>query len=447
MEYTYELCRFICGLTLKEITGSVRDDVGMRTLDWLGCAVGALRLPAARSLRAFLSGVDCENGCTAVGFHGKVPSHDAAFYNGAIGHALEYDDVNKISITHPGAVVIPAAFAAAEKYGCTYEEYILAVVSGYEVMIRLGASLNPSHYEYWHTTGTCGTFASAAAAGKLLRLSTEQMQRAFGIAATMASGLVTVFGTDAKIISVGNAARNGITAAELAWKGFTAPMDALEREKGYAQAANGPVPIQFRGPGLGEKLMIEDGYYKIHASCGHTHSALDALFSLMKASNLKVEEIQKIEIRAYRKAVELTGEFHNDSEIRAKFSMPYCIAAGLLRGKVTLEEFSPGFLHSPSIESLQKKITVREDPGYTRLYPGKRKESVRIELPGRTLYREVDLPDGKPPKEFLTEKFRSLAERSITKEKAENILHAVLSISLKTPMRELGEVITKNCTV
>lgn len=444
MGYTYELCHFVSGLDTEDITDGIRDDVGMKTLDWLGCAIGALNLPVIQSLLTLISDVGGKKECTAVGLKEKIPLRYAAFSNGAIGHALEYDDVNKISITHPGAVVIPAAFATAEKYGCTYEEYVLAVVSGYEVMIRLGASLNPSHYEYWHTTGTCGTFAAAAAAGKLLRLNTEQMQRAFGIAATMASGLVTVFGTDAKIVNVGNAVENGITAAELAWKGFTAPTEIIEREKGYAQAAGGPDSIHFQGAGLGEKLMIEDGYYKIHASCGHTHSALDALFSLMKASDLKAGEIQKIEIKAYRKAVELTGVFHNDSETRAKFSMPYCIAAGILRGKVTLEEFSPEFLHSSAIEALQKKIVVREDPDYTRLYPGKRKESVKIQLPGRVLYQEIDLPNGKPSKDFLIKKFKSLAVRSICEKKAENILNSLLFMSRKTKMEELGKSILMN---
>ncbi|QAT48930.1 MmgE/PrpD family protein [Caproiciproducens sp. NJN-50] len=447
MGYTYELCRFLCGLTSEAVTDTVRNDVGMKTLDWLGCAVGALRLPAARSLMEVLSDVAGEKGCTAVGLGGKVPAPYAAFSNGAVGHALEYDDVNKVSITHPGAVVIPAAFAAAEKYDRTYEEYVLAVVSGYEAMIRLGASLNPSHYEYWHTTGTCGAFAAAAAAGKLLNLDTEGMQRAFGIAATMASGLVAVFGTDAKIVNVGNAAQNGLTAAELASKGFTAPTDVFERKKGYAQAASGPASVSFRGGALGKKLMIEDSYYKIHASCGHTHSALDALFSLMKTSDFKAEDVQKIEIRAYRKAVELTGEFRNASETEAKFSMPYCIAAGLLRGKVTLEEFSPELLHSPEVESLRKKIIVREDSDYTRLYPEKRKESVRILLPGRTLYQEVDLPDGKPTREFLVKKFRSLAERNLSEKKAENILHSVWSMTPETPVGELGEAITENCAI
>ncbi len=443
MKYTYELCKFISGLKIQDVSKSIFEDVHYRTLDWLGCAVGALGLESSRGALNVVK----ENGgnpqSTVIGLPRKTSMIGAAFVNGVTGHALEYDDVNKVSITHPGAVVIPVALAVAERCGKTFSQYAMGVAAGYEMMIRLGGALNPSHYNLWHTTGTCGAFAAAAAAAKIMELAPERIELAMGIAATMASGLTCVFGTDAKLVNVGNAAANGIMAVELVRHGFSAPAGVVEMEKGYAHAATGEEDLSMMLPETGDALMICDAYYKMHASCGHTHSALDALQELMSECSFDVEDVLGVRVEAYGKAVELVGEFHRESEQRAKFSMPYCLAAMLLYGRVTLGEFSPRALQDERIAAMAHKIFVEENPVFSEDYPIKRTERVILTLKDRELSKTVELPLGKPPFEFLERKFLSLAGMTIAPESASLIMETTLSLKSDESMNEYMKIIRR----
>lgn len=443
MKNTRELCRFLAALSAGDpvsVPADVIEDIRYKTLDWLGCVIGALEKESSTGLLEMVREAGGNPQCSAFGLGEKTSMYLAAFSNGVLGHTLEYDDVNKIAITHPGAAVLPAALAVAEFCGADFERYALGVTAGYEVMIRLGAALNPSHYDYWHTTGTCGTFAAAAAAGKVMGLDAEQLARALGIAGTMASGLVCVFGTDAKLVTVGNAVENGVKAAVLAQKGYTVPEDVFERTGGYARAVSRERNFDKICPQDGDELMIRDSYYKIHASCGHTHSALDAFQKIMKEHEFAADQVEDISVKAYRKAVELTGHFCCDTELKAKFSMPYCIAAMAVYGEAGLMQFTEQVRNDPRILGLKDRIIVEEDRSYTARYPGLRPERLRVRLKdGRQWEEEVELPQGKPPKEYIRKKFLSLAGLTIDSGRAGRIMELVLELEMNTSMKILGE--------
>ncbi len=443
MEYTYEICKRINNIKREDISPEVINDVRYRTLDWLGCVIGALGKECAKAVLDLTAEAGAEGPCTAIGLACRAPALYAAFSNGVISHMLEYDDTNKIAIAHPGAVVVSAALAVAEAEGLSFGEYALGVVAGYETMIRLGGALNPAHYDYWHTTGTCGAFAAAAAAGKLMGLDTTQLQTAMGLAGTMASGLICTFGTDAKLVNVGNAASRGILAAQLARRGFTAPLDIIENPKGYAAAANGERDLSFITASPNGQLMIEDAYYKIYASCGHTHSALDALMDLMEKNPFTYEDVESIQIGAYSKAVELTGAFNNSSESKAKFSMPYCIAAGIVLGQVGLDAFTADALNDPRILELAKKVTVVDDDACSAAYPAKRTQTVSIRLKDKALFARVDLPDGHPPVQFLEKKYLSLSTMVISEQRARSIMDRILDINDGQAITGLGEILRR----
>ena len=439
------LCQFLTDLTLERVGAENIRDIRYKTLDWLGCVIAAQTAPCAAPLARFTRAEGGAPRATAVGLGERTGAQSAAFYNGILSHALEYDDTNKIAITHPGAPVISAALAAAESLDASFETYALGVAAGYEAMIRLGGAVSPDHYTYWHTTGTCGAFAAAAAAAKIMGLTAKQTETAMGIASTMASGLVYVFGTDAKLVTVGNAARNGLAAAELARLGFTAPEDAFAAPKGYARAAGGKKDLSFMVPVPGDRLMLEDAYYKLHASCGHTHSALDALGSLMTEYGVTAGQVQSVEARVYRTALELCGAFRTDTEARAKFSLPFCLAVTLLRGQCTLAEFRPQLRGSPEVAALAARVHVAEEPSYTAAYPGLRTETVTLRLKdGRVLEKTVDLPEGRPSRERLEEKFYALAGMAIPRQDAEEILDMVRTLPGPAPVRTLGDLI---CTL
>lgn len=440
MNKTRELCEFLASMTPEMVGQENLRDIRYKTLDWVGCTVAAQNKACTVGARTVLLDQGGNPQASAVGVPEKVSSQQAAFYNGMISHVLEYDDTNKIAITHPGAPVIAAALAAAEACGASFLQYAMGVAVGYEAMIRLGGAVNPNHYEFWHTTGTCGTFAAAATAGRILGLDAAGMERAMGIASTMASGLVYVFGTDAKLVTVGNAARNGLVAAQLALQGFTAPEDSFAGSKAYAKSANGKSDLSFMVPQQGDRLMLEDAYYKMHASCGHTHSALDALQALLAEHPVTLDDVDSVEVCVYRTAMELCSAYQTETESRAKFSMPFVIANMLRSGRCTLSEFRPEVRQDAALrEWAISRITILESQDYTADYPQLRKEKVILHLcNGNTLEKQVDLPKGKPPYGFIEQKFSSLAEMVVSHECAEVIKQTLLSISDDEPLENMG---------
>lgn len=439
---TRALCDFLVSLTPRQVGEENLLDIRYKTLDWLGCAVAALDRPCTQRAGQLLLEAGGSEQASAVGLPEPTSAQNAAFYNGLISHALEYDDTNKVAITHPGAPVVAAALAAAEMTDADMLTYAMGVAVGYEAMIRLGGAVNPDHYTHWHTTGTCGTFAAAAAAARIMGLSAEQMETAMGIASTMASGLVYVFGTDAKLVTVGNAARNGVTAARLAALGFTAPQDAFAADKGYARSAGGKEDLSFMVPQTGDPLMLEDAYYKIHASCGHTHSALDALQALMEENAFSAQDVEKVEIRVYRVAKELCAAYRTGMETEAKFSLPFCVTAMLKYGRCTLAEFAPEILADPAMKEYAGRITVEEEPAYTAAYPSLRTEKVTLTMKdGRVLSKAVDLPVGRPSCDFIEKKFFSLAEMTVTHDCAAMLRDTVLTLEDSAPVRRLGAAV------
>ena len=448
-EYTRQLCRWIVGLSAADMAPEVTEEVRRRTLDWLGCSIGALGSPAAAGLKDLSDQLGGAQQCTLLGGFQKTSLLNGVFFNAAVGHILEYDDVNKVSISHPGAAVIPAALAVSEKQGLPFGRYAAAVAAGYEVVVRLGTVLNPSLYNHWHTTSVCGAFAAAAVAGKLLGYAPEELERGLSITAMMASGLVYGFGTDAKLVNVGHAAAAGVLGALLARKGFSAPERVLEDEKGFAAAVSQSRDFQGLLPQPGDDLKILDCHYKIHASCGHTHSALDAFLSLQREYGFPPQEIRSIEVFAYAKAVELVGPLRCSTEAQAKFSLPYCLAAAAVCGQASLEAFRQDRREDARVLELARRVTVTEDPAFTGWYPAKRAERVRVILDsGLVLERTYELPEGKHPSlDDIKRKFLGLCERTVSAERAQRICQRVLGLREQSDMRELMSYIREDASL
>lgn len=437
MKDTQRLAEIVCGLGPELLTGERMTDIHYKLLDWLGCAVGAANSPAAAMLSdAFQD--EADTGSSTVLFSEKrYPLYTAAFLNGAESHILECDDVHKVSISHPGIVAVVAALMAAEERRASFTDFALGVMAGYEVMIRLGSALNPSHYKRWHTTGTCGAFAAAAAAGRVFRFTPCQMEQTFGMAATMASGLVCEFGTNAKLVTIGNAIRSGLLAAKLTESGLTSASGVIEREDGYANAVSEEPDYRYIQEDA-DVPAIDTAGYKLYASCGHTHSALDALFALRAEHPFAPEDIEHITVYAYTTAANLTGTFKAGTPEAAKFSLPYCIAAGVLYGQVSVHQFSEKAVSDPALREFAGRISVETYPEFDAEYPKKRPEKVSIRRKdGTVLEKTVFLPQGKPSHRFLTDKFLSLSQMSVSGEQAERLVQIVLEAAPDAAMDEI----------
>ncbi|HEU5433529.1 MAG TPA: MmgE/PrpD family protein, partial [Thermomicrobiales bacterium] len=251
-------------------------------LDWLGCAIAGTVTPAGEMLVA--EGASRGRGPAAVlGVEAGRDAETAALVNGGLAHIVEMDDLDRASVVHPACVVIPAALAVAEERGADGRTFLTAVVAGYEAALRIGAAVGQSHYAYWHNTATCGAYGAAAAAAILLGLSPEQFVWALGNAGSIAGGLwqFNHDGAMTKHLHAGRAAANGVLAARLAARGFTGAKAILEGPQGLFAAASRDARPERVVAGLdalgGETpWRIHGVSMKPHASCRHTHPAVDA---------------------------------------------------------------------------------------------------------------------------------------------------------------------------
>ncbi|WP_228122022.1 MmgE/PrpD family protein [Variovorax paradoxus] len=246
-------------------------------LDWLAVTIAAANEPLVRMLVQTYGG-SSDLSCTLLAHGARARPHDAALINGAAGHALDFDDVASRMFGHPSVPVVPAALALAQSEGASGRDLLRALVVGHEIESRLGEMVGPSHYLHgFHATGTVGTFGAAAACANLLRLNAGQTAHALGLAATQAAGLKSMFGTMAKPLHAGKAAMNGLMAAQLAARGFTANDSAIECLQGFAQTMapeRAPFPKRID---TGGGFAIESTLFKYHASCYLTHSAIEAI--------------------------------------------------------------------------------------------------------------------------------------------------------------------------
>ena len=254
-------------------------------VDWAGSCLSGKGHRAVETLHAFARTMGPSDGdCEILISRNRTSPMFAAMVNAAASHVSEQDDVHNGSVFHPATVVFPAALAAAQDAGATGAQFLLASIAGYEAGIRVGEFLGRSHYEVFHTTGTAGTIAAAAATGHILGLRPlAQMLHAFGSAGTQAAGLWEFLrdAADSKQLHTAHAATCGLTAAYLAKDGFTGASRILEGKQGMAAGMSRDSDAAKLTNGLGSRWGVLETSFKFHASCRHTHPAADALKKLI----------------------------------------------------------------------------------------------------------------------------------------------------------------------
>lgn len=368
-----------------------------------------------------------------IGFGTRSSTLNAAMVNGATSHIVEYDDIYKNAIYHPGSPTIAAALAAAQKLHLDGKRLIAGIVAGYDVGTRIGEAIMPSHYRYWHITGTAGTFGAAAAAGNLLGLSAEQMSWALGNAGSQASGLWQ-FLEDGQMMTkplhTGKAASNGVLAAMLAKRGFNGATRILEGDKGFCNATSTDWSFDKVLPSLGQHYNVVDTTFKAYASCGHTHPAIDCIFAIVGKHGVKPEDVESILVRTYSVAHDIAGNPNPETTYQAKFSIPYCVAIALRFGRVGMAEFGQERVSDPETVALMRRVKVEPDPELSAIAPAKRPAIVRITTKdGQSYTHRVDFrkgdPENPPTQQELEEKFRDLAAARLSPEEVESTLQAI----------------------
>ncbi|HWX09153.1 MAG TPA: MmgE/PrpD family protein, partial [Gaiellaceae bacterium] len=295
--FTADLARRAAVIELDDVEAAHLARVRHCVLDWLGVTLAGSREPAGR-LACEVALLEHEAPrATLVGTAHRLGPQSAALVNGTASHALDYDDSSFWMTGHPSAPVVSSALALAEARGASGSEVAAAILAGHEVAARLGIAVGKEHYlAGWHATGTLGTFAAAAAAGRIIGLDPEAMEQALGLAATQAAGLKVSFGTMAKPLHAGRAAASGVLAALLAEQAFTAGAGAIEAHQGFASTQAPGFDAARVDAEIGERLGIEGVLYKRHACCGGTHGAIDALNRLRVDNAIDPAHVTRVEI-------------------------------------------------------------------------------------------------------------------------------------------------------
>ncbi|KKM09168.1 2-methylcitrate dehydratase [Clostridiales bacterium PH28_bin88] len=413
-------------------------------MDWLGSALAGSSQPAGMIMLGVAEELGGNPQATLVPTGRKTSATNAALVNGGISHIVELDDVHKASILHPGAPVIPAALAAAELVGAGGKDLLLAIVLGYDVAIRIGEAVTPAHYYYWHTTATCGTFGAAAAAGKLLGLGEGAMVHALGSAGTQAAGLWEFLadGAMSKHLHPGKSAMNGLLSALLARKGFTGASRILEGERGFFKATAAAYDEGKVTRDLGERFKVMENCFKIHASCRHTHHAIDVVLELVGRNDLRFSQIESIRVGTYQIALNIAGNHQPGTVYAAKFSLPFCVSLAAKHQKAGLYQFTEEALHDPEIRGLMSRVELSVDPELEARYPDQWPARVDIRTrDGKTYSAETAYPKGDPENPVshaeLQEKFRELASPRLGVSRVAGLLDVMERLEYVADMTEV----------
>ena len=373
MTYGEILADFCSGQAISEPPSAAIARMKIYALETLAVTLaGATADSSQRVMKAFPPG---EGGSASVfGGGGRLSEGEAALVNGAMAHALELDDDHRLAVLHPGAVVIPAAFAAAETVGAGGELFLQAILAGYEVTCRVGEVYRGSMFEYGlHPTAICGVFGAAAAAGVVFGLDREGYINALGIAGTQAAGLTEwrEDGSWIKRLHPGRTAQSGLIAARLAHQGFTGPATIFEGKDGHFRAFS-------HGEQLDTEALTRDLGLNYHAlgtavkpypCCRFAHGAIDLAIAAHQGGQ-DIGRVEKVTVKLYRTDI-LSYRPRPLNAVDAQFNVPYLVALALNQGSVGLADFSDAAICRKEILELAAKVEVIEDDDFTAAYPDK----------------------------------------------------------------------------
>lgn len=467
MNETRALATFLSELTYDTVSPEAIQLTKNVIIDWLGVAIaGAYETPAKLLRHAIMPhdyGVeatvlalpdelenrnrDIDRGGSLGDVTYKGSALNAAFANGAASHTLDFDDLHNASIVHLATVVVPPALAVAEKTGVDGKTLITAIIAGYELGARVGESILPEAYFFWHSTGTVGTFAATAAASKVLDLDAEQTLQAIGSAGTQAAGLWDFLcdGAMSKPLHTAKACYGGVLSAYLGESGYTASSTILEGTKGFCNAMTTEPNLNLLTANLGEDFKIAHNSFKPYPCCKHSHAAVYGVYKILSDKNLTYNDIEKIIIKVNG----ITDSLINNEEPRTpygcKFSIQYCVAALAVNKHLTITDFREDAINNPVVRELMKKVEVIFDndmDAVVKEHPEQLASTVILVTKNNKEYEVfVPNPKGDPenPMSYdeLSEKFHSLTDSLIGRKRAQVLIERVRNLEQMKNIREL----------
>jgi 2-methylcitrate dehydratase PrpD len=352
-------------------------------------------------INQYLSYIEGKPEATILCLNKKVPAINAALAMGVMAHSVELDDGHRAGTSHPGVAIIPAVLSIVERNQLSFKEILLAIAIGYDVMLRVARSINPSHLKRgFHSTGTCGAIGAAAACASLLGFDSSKMAYAISLGGLQSAGIQEMLHDNPfiKPIQSGKAAFAGVLAADLVKNGAMGPRTLFEGEHGWLKAMCDQYSLSDLIGELGERWEIMFTYTKLYPTCRHCHASLDLAIDAYQSLNCSIDNINSIEIKTYDFAIMEVGRIIcPDSIDEAMFSLPFSIALALRDGKVILQSYSSKNLADENLRQLARKVVIQSDEQMNAVYPKERGAYLKVELKnGYCFEKRSSLPKGEP---------------------------------------------------
>ena len=457
---TREVAEFVVETDPASLPDDVAELARKSVLDGLGLALSGSVAESGVIVERYLRAQGLGGDTTVIGSRLKVQPRFAAFANGVGVHADDFDDtqlaVQKDRVygllTHPTAPCLPAALAVAEQLDCSGRELALAYNLGVEVESKISEAMSPRHYQHgFHSTATCGVFASAAAAARLYGLDVAQTRCTLAISASQAGGLRENFGTMTKPFHAGRAAEAGIIAADLAAAGWTAADGILESPRGFFQAHGGGFALDALSGRLGNPwTFAEPGIsIKPHPSGSLTHPGMTRMMELILEHDIHADDVEQVKVGTNHNMPNALIHHRPTDELQAKFSMEFCMAILLLRRRGGLVEFTDEVINSPEVQAMIRRVEFGVHPEAEAAGYDKMTTIIDIRLKdGRTISGQADFGKGSPanPMSYdeVAEKFAGCAAFASWDEgRATQVVEMVRNLEALESVRDLTALLAK----
>ena len=456
MEITEKLANFVVDTRYEDIPQPAVELAKRTGLDCLAAILAGCGEPASRAIINYVRKLEGGPRAGIIGGGFRAAAPDAALVNGTIAHALDYDDCG-MKVGHPSATVLPAVLSLGDHLQASGQEVLTAYILGLEVQGKVALHCDFKLMER-QLSSQCwyGCLGASAAAAKLLRLDVTSTRMAMGIAVNLACGLSVNHGTMVSPMNAGNACRNGVMAALMAADGVTASPNIVEAKNDFCDTLAGPgrfdadrmaenlgSPFYILSPGIGLKK---------YPSCYHTHRAIDTVLQLLEEHHLTDQDIVDVDVGTSERARRVVAYDEPATPYQAKFSLPHCIAATLVDGKVTLDTFTPEKFRDPQIIEARKKVRLTMPdlpiwPGLADLGPDTRFVGNPVTMhtrDGNNYSGRVDIPRGDPALPLTdqeqVDKYTECARSVLPPEAIQRSMELMLYLEQVTDIRQIMNI-------
>ena len=452
-DITRELARFALETNLSEIADEVIQRAKKSILDTLGVTIAGRRTDVAEKIVDYVSRTKGIGNSSVLGEPFKTIPSFAALANGTMGHALDFDDSNKLLNGHGSVTAFPASLALSEKNQSSGAQFIEAYLLGFEVASKLGSVLNMELYENgWHPTAVLGSIGSCVASIHLSDISIDEACFALGIASSQASGLRANFGTMTKPFHAGMAAESGVRSVELASLGMTSNQNIFEANSGYASVFSKLEKIQdgdFTNS-LGNPFCFESPGVDIkpYPCCMSSHNSIEGMFSIIREEGVKIEDIESIEVGLLESGY-LNLSYHRPKTgLQGKFSAEYILSRVLKDGNLTIKTFTDELVNEPYIQEFMGKINVKIDNDLEWEHPLPKPTLLKVEtksgkLHERTIYTARGKAEMPLSLEDVESKFRDCVEGLLDIETIDKVINIVNNIEEEENITPLMEELSR----